>query len=64
MEADNLPCWAKADMIMTIAIRRLEGFKIGKRKWEFPNLNNEDLAAVRLAVMCGLGLDRLKIEPA
>jgi mRNA interferase MazF len=61
MEADDLPCWAKADMVMTISTRRLEGFKVGKRKWEFPNLTNEDLTSVRQAVMCGLGLDRLKI---
>lgn len=59
-EADDLPCWAKADMVTNIALRRLEGFKVGRRKWEFPNLSPEDLLGVRRAVMCGLGLDRLE----
>jgi mRNA interferase MazF len=58
-ESDDLPCWAKADMITNIALRRLEGFKVGRRKWEFPNLSHEDLLGVRRAVLCGLGLDRL-----
>ena len=59
-EPDDLPCWAKADMLMNIALRRLEGFKIGRRQWCYPNLTKEDLAAVRRAVLCGLGMDPLK----
>ena len=61
LEHDSLPCWAKADMVTNIAIRRLEGFKVGRRKWDYPSLSPADLDAVRLAVMFGLGLDRLKI---
>src|SRR5690348_12370698 len=26
-EPDDLDCWAKADMVMNIALRRLDGFK-------------------------------------
>jgi len=33
LEADALNCWAKCDMIMNIARWRLEGFKVGRRKW-------------------------------
>ncbi len=62
-EADDLPSWAKADMVMNIALRRLSGFKVGKRKWEYPNLSTEDLDGVRMAVLIGLGLDRLKLKP-
>jgi uncharacterized protein YifN (PemK superfamily) len=59
-EPDDLPCWAKADLVMNVSIGRLDGFKMGKRKWEIPNLSAADLDGVRRAVMCGLGLDRLK----
>ena len=58
-EPDDLPCWAKADMVMNVAIRRLEGFKVGRRKWAYPNLTADDLLGVRRAVLIGLGLDRL-----
>jgi uncharacterized protein YifN (PemK superfamily) len=59
-EPDNLDCWAKADLVMNVALKRLNGFKIGRRKWEYPNLSKEDLLGVRRAVMFGLGLDRLE----
>ena len=61
LEPDDLSCWVKADIVMTVSTRRLSGFKIGRRKWEIPNLTTADLAGVRRAVQCGLGLDRLKI---
>ena len=60
LEPDGLPCWAKGDIVMTVSTRRLNGFKIGRRKWEIPNLSAADLEGVRKAVQCGLGLDRLK----
>ena len=56
-EADELPTWAKADMIMNLGIHRLNGFKVGRRQWKYPQLTPEDLAGVRHAVLCGLGLD-------
>lgn len=55
---DDLPCWAKADMLMNVALTRINGFKVGRRKWEFPQLTAQDLAGVRHAILCGLGLDR------
>lgn len=57
-EPDDLPCWAKADMIMNLALNRMSGFKIGRKKWAFPQLAGSDLAGVRHAVLCGLGLDK------
>lgn len=61
-EPDDLPCWAKADMVTNVALRRLDGFKVGRRRWVYPNLRDEDLKGVRRAVLCGLGLDRLPAE--
>lgn len=58
-EEDGRPCWAKADMLMNIGTYRLTAFKIGRRKYVYPTLTPEDLAAVRHAVLCGLGLDRV-----
>ena len=58
-EADDLDCWAKADMVMNIATRRLSAFKIGRRQYAYPTLSAEDLLGVRKAVQAGLGLDKL-----
>jgi mRNA interferase MazF len=57
-EADDLPCWAKADMLLNIGTYRLSAFKVGRRKYAYPTLTPEDLAGVRHAILCGLGLDR------
>jgi len=43
-------------MIMNLGLHRLNGFKVGRRQWEYPQLTPEDLAGVRHAVLCGLGL--------
>jgi len=59
-EPDDLPCWAKADMIMNLGAYRLNGFKVGRRKWDYPQVSGEDLAGVRHAILCGLGLDRVE----
>ena len=61
-EIDDVPCWAKADMVMNLGIYRLSGFKVGRRKWEHPSLIPADLAGVRHAILCGLGLDRIEIK--
>ncbi|WP_176804841.1 type II toxin-antitoxin system PemK/MazF family toxin [Paracoccus isoporae] len=53
---DDLPCWAKCDLLMNISLKRLNGFKVGRRKWATPSVSPEDLAAVPKAVAAGLGL--------
>lgn len=63
LEDDNLPCWAKCDMVMNIARWRLDGFKVGKRKWEFPQATGPDLAAVRSGVIHSLGMGHLLKTP-
>ena len=61
-EPDDLPCWAKADMVMNLGRYRLSAFSAGHRKYVYPELSAEDLSAVQNAILCGLGPDRL-IKP-
>lgn len=58
-ELDDLPSWAKADMVMNLGLYRLSAFSVGHRRYVYPQLTPEDLEAVRHAVLVGLGLDRL-----
>lgn len=58
-EDDDLPCWAKCDMLMNISKARLNGFKIGRRKYESPQASNDDLQAVKHGVIYSLGLGNL-----
>lgn len=60
--SDDLPNWAKCDLVMNIARSRLVGFKIGRRRWENPKLEDHDLQAVRYAVLCGLGMEDMVID--
>lgn len=58
-EPAETPVWAKADMLMNLGIYRLNGFKIGRRKYEFPTLTDDDLQGVKRAVLWGLGVGHL-----
>lgn len=58
-EANDLACWAKCDMVMNIARSRLNGFKVGRRRWETPQATGDDLEAVRRGVIYGLGMGAL-----
>ena len=58
-EEDALPCWAKCDMLLNLSRDRLNGFKIGRRKWATPQASPEDLQAVREGVLHGLGMGGL-----
>lgn len=59
LEQDDLPCWAKCDMLMNISRARLEGFKIGRRKWDCPQSSGDDLEAVKCGVIHGLSMSHL-----
>lgn len=61
-EADDLPCWAKCDMVLNISLERLSGFKVGRREYVYPTMNDEDFQLVRLGVLHGLGYEDL-IKP-
>ena len=58
-ESDDLPCWAKCDMVLNIGLHRLQGFKLDRRKWATPQASAADLRAVRVAVLHGLGVHNL-----
>jgi mRNA interferase MazF len=58
-EDNDLPCWAKCDLVLNIGLWRLDGFKVGRRKWESPQISGEDLTSVRKGVLFGLGMDHL-----
>ena len=59
LEADDKPCWAKCDMILNLNRSRLDGFKVGRRKYELPQATGADLEAVKLGVLYGLGMQSL-----
>lgn len=62
LEADDIPCWVKADMVSNIALRRLNGFRTGHRQWSVPQMSEEDFRGVRRAVLYGLGYRDLAVE--
>ncbi|MHA7875067.1 type II toxin-antitoxin system PemK/MazF family toxin [Roseivivax sp.] len=58
-ERDDLPCWAKCDMVMNLSRERLDGFKIDRRKWATPHASADNLKAVQTGVVYGLGIEHL-----
>jgi uncharacterized protein YifN (PemK superfamily) len=62
-EDDDLPCWAKCDMLLNLGRFRLNGFKVGRRKWDCPQATGDDLEAVRRGVLFGLGMGALLDGP-
>lgn len=55
-EPDDLDCWAKADLVMSVSYKRLSPFKVDRRKYVYPTLTADDLLGVRHAILHGLGL--------
>ncbi|KQT52033.1 hypothetical protein ASG43_20275 [Aureimonas sp. Leaf454] len=58
-EEDDLPCWAKCDLVANVGTHRLNGFKVGRRLWETPDMTDDDLKRVRAGVLHGLGFGAL-----
>jgi uncharacterized protein YifN (PemK superfamily) len=56
-ETEDLPCWAKCDLLANVSLARLDRFKIGRRKYLAPKASDEDLAAVRKGVLQALRWD-------
>lgn len=60
--------WAKCDMIATVAHSRLDRFKAGRnrttgaRVYLAGQLNDNQIQAVKAAVLCGLGLSSLTVH--
>lgn len=58
-EPDEPGVWAKCDMVLNVGRWRLDGFKVGRRKWAYPKASAEDLDLVRKGVLHGLGFGNL-----
>lgn len=58
-EPSDLTTWAKCDMLTNLSIERLDAFKVGRRKYEYPTVTQDDLLAVREGVIHGLGMSHL-----
>jgi uncharacterized protein YifN (PemK superfamily) len=58
---DKSTMWAKCDMYSTVALERLDRFKMARahggspRKWIAGKVSDEQLMALRAAVLHGLG---------
>lgn len=49
-------CWAKCDMIYTVALARLDRYQIGKNQFVTPTLAQSDFDAIRAGVVSSLNL--------
>jgi mRNA interferase MazF len=54
-EPDDLPVWAKCDLVCSVSFARLDRFKSGMRSYVAPEISAEDLAAVRRGILAALG---------
>jgi uncharacterized protein YifN (PemK superfamily) len=54
--AHSVQCWAKCDMVATVALARLDRCKAGKGHYVSPQITQGDLAAIRAAVAIALGV--------
>ena len=58
-EADDLPVWAKCDLIANVSFARLDRFKVRVRKFATPKVSADDLRAVRIGLLHALGFSLL-----
>ena len=56
---DDLPCWAKCDLVANVGTHRLNGFKVGRRICGDADMTDDDLKRVRAGVLHGLGFGAL-----
>jgi uncharacterized protein YifN (PemK superfamily) len=54
--ARGVSCWAKCDMVATVALARLDRCKAGRGAYVVPKLSGADVAAIRVAVAIALGV--------
>lgn len=54
--AQGVACWAKCDMVATVALARLDRCKAGRGRYVTPALPAADLAAIRAGVAIALGV--------
>jgi len=49
-------CWAKCDMVATVALARLDRYKVGVGRFVVPEVSMADFNAIRAGVASALGL--------
>lgn len=58
-EPDDLPVWAKCDLVCSVSFVRLDRFKVDRRKFEAPTISDDDLERVRRGILAALGFVNL-----
>ena len=58
-EPDDIPVWAKCDLLTNVSMVRLDRFRIGQRKYKTVKVSSEDLFAVRIGILHALGFPSL-----
>jgi uncharacterized protein YifN (PemK superfamily) len=58
-EPEDLPVWAKCDLVCSVSFARLDRFDLGKRTFIAPKASDADLAAVRQGILNALGFVHL-----
>lgn len=58
-EEDDLPVWAKCDLIQSVSMQRLDRFKTGFRQYVAPSVSDGDLKAIRQGIFAALGYPSL-----
>ncbi|MDC9606373.1 type II toxin-antitoxin system PemK/MazF family toxin [Xenorhabdus griffiniae] len=61
-ENEQIRCWVKCDMIMTVSTERLDRIKV--RTWQGrnyidPRLSNDEMGQIKNAVLHGIGMSHL-----
>jgi len=49
-------CWAKCDMVATVALARLDRYQVGRNQFVTPEVSAADFAAIRTGVASALNL--------
>lgn len=60
----HVSCWAKCDMVATVALARLDRYKLGPRQFVVPEVSFADFAAIRAGVAAALQLTDNQGVPA
>lgn len=58
-ELDDVPVWAKCDLVANVSMARLDRFKVGRRRFFTPKISDADLRAVRIGLLYALGFPAL-----
>jgi mRNA interferase MazF len=58
-EAEELPVWAKCDLVCSVSFTRLDRFSIANRTFIAPEVSDLDLQAVRQGILNALGFVNL-----